>query len=193
MSIESAHGMKDTLMKLPLVKPIFTLALCWLSAAAHAHVVLAEPVALANTSYRAAFRVGHGCDGRPTTGVRVSLPAGFQGAKPMPKAGWRLNVRSEKLAKPYLSHGKTITDDVVEITWTATSPEHALPDAWYDEYVLRGQLAVQNGPLWFKVLQTCDQGAIDWADVPEAGTSTQGMKTPAALLEVIPSSAVHHH
>ncbi len=175
------------------MKHIITLALSCLSAAAQAHVVLAEPVALANTSYRAAFRVGHGCDGRPTTGIRVSLPAGFQGAKPMPKTGWKLSVRSETLAKPYVSHGKTITDDVVEITWTATSPEHALPDAWYDEFVLRGQLAVQGGPLWFKVLQTCDQGATDWAEVPGNGTSTKGMKAPAALLDVIPSNTVHHH
>ena len=111
----------------------------------------------------------------------------------MPKAGWRLSLRSEKLAKPYVSHGKTITDDVVEITWTANSPEHALPDAWYDEFVLRGQLAVQGGPLWFKVLQTCDQGATDWAEVPGNGTSTKGMKAPAALLDVIPSNTVHHH
>lgn len=185
--------MKDAPMKHLRMKHIFTLALSCLSAAAHAHVVLAEPVALANTSYRAAFRVGHGCNGRPTTGIRVSLPAGFQGAKPMPKVGWALNVRTEKLDKPYVSHGKTITDDVVEITWTATSPEHALPDAWYDEFVLRGQLAVQGGPLWFKVLQTCDQGATDWAEVPATGTSTKGMKTPAALLDVIPSNTVHHH
>jgi uncharacterized protein YcnI len=123
----------------------------------------------------------------------VTLPAGFQGAKPMPKAGWALSTRSEKLAKPYNSHGKTITNDVVEVTWTAQSAEHALPDAWYDEFVLRGQIAVQSGPLWFKVLQTCDQGATDWAEVPASGNNTKGMKTPAALLDVIPSNAVHQH
>lgn len=175
------------------MKHLITLALCGLSAAAQAHVVLAEPVALANTSYRAAFRVGHGCEGRPTTAIRVSLPAGFQGAKPMPKAGWALRTRLEKIAQPYNSHGKTITDDVVEVTWTATAPEHALPDAWYDEFVLRGQLAVPGGALWFKVLQTCDQGATDWAEVPSHGTSTKGMKAPAVLLDVMPSNTVHHH
>jgi uncharacterized protein YcnI len=175
------------------MKHIITLALTCLTATANAHVVLAEPVALANTSYRAAFRVGHGCDGRPTTGIRVTLPAGFQGTKPMPKAGWSLTTRSEKLAKPYNSHGKTITEDVVEVTWTAQSAEHALPDAWYDEFVLRGQLAVSGGAMWFKVLQTCDQGATHWADIPNTGTSTKGMKTPAALLDVIPSNAVHQH
>ena len=64
------------------MKHIITLALSCLTAAAQAHVVLAEPVALANTSYRAAFRVGHGCDGRPTTGIRVTLPADFKAPSP---------------------------------------------------------------------------------------------------------------
>ena len=130
---------------------------------------------------------------RPTAGDRETWSAGLQSARPMPKAGWTLRTRSEKLAKPYNRHGKTITDDVVEVTWTAQSAEHALPDAWYDEFVLRGQLAVAGGALWFKVLQTCDQGATDWSEVPASGNNTKGMKTPAALLDVIPSNAVHQH
>ena len=159
------------------------------------HVVLNEPVALANTSYRAAFRVGHGCGGSPTTAIRVTLPAGFQGAKPMPHAGWALVVREEKLARPYKSHGKEVTQDVVEVTWTAKTRDDALPDAFYDEFVLRGQLPDVAGPMWFKVLQSCDKGHKDWSDVPASGTSTQGLKAPAALLEILPSGPAngHHH
>jgi uncharacterized protein YcnI len=47
--------------------------------------------------------------------------------------------------------------------------------------------------LWFRVLQTCASGQLDWADVPAQGTSTRGMKTPAALLEVLPSGAAAAH
>jgi periplasmic copper chaperone A len=160
-----------------------------------AHIVLAEPAALANTSYRASFRIGHGCEGSPTTAIRVSLPAGLQGAKPMPHAGWALAVREEALAKPYKSHGKEVIQDVVEVTWTARTPQDALPNAFYDEFVLRGTLHDAGGPIWFKVLQTCEKGSIHWADVPAGGTSTQGLKSPAALLEVIPSgpSGEHRH
>jgi uncharacterized protein YcnI len=162
------------------------------ASAAYAHVVLGEPAALANTYYRASLQVGHGCDGSPITALRVTLPAGFRGAKPMPKAGWVLEIKSAKLAKPYESHGKTITDDVNEITWKAASRDHWLPDAHYDEFVLRGALGSIAGPLWFKVLQTCETGSIDWAQTPASGSSTQGLKTPAALLEVIESDAVGH-
>lgn len=172
-----------------------TVAACALltgATASFSHIVLGEPAALANTSYRATFRIGHGCDGSPVTALKVTIPPGFQGAKPMPKAGWVLSVTSAKLAKPYDSHGTQITEDVSEITWTAASKDSGLPDGWYDEFVLRGGLPQQAGPMWFKVLQTCERGRIDWAEVPAAGTSTQGLKAPAALLEIIESGAVGH-
>jgi uncharacterized protein YcnI len=155
--------------------------------AASAHVVLEEPVALAGSSYRAAFRVGHGCAGSPTTAIRVLLPAGVRGAKPMPKAGWTLAIRREALAQPYDSHGKTVRDDVVEVSWTANGPASYLQDGWYDEFVLRATLPAQEGALWFRVLQTCEQGRLDWTEVPAHGTSTHSLKAPAALLEVLPS------
>ena len=152
-----------------------------------AHIVLAEPAALANTSYRAALRVGHGCEGASTSAIRVTMPAGFQGAKPMPKAGWILSVKFAKLDQPYDNHGKPVTEDVREISWTAASRDSWLPDAYYDEFVLRGGLPSAAGPMWFKVLQTCEKGSIDWAETPAGGTSTQGLKNPAALLEIIES------
>ncbi|MDB5849509.1 MAG: nuclear export factor [Rhodoferax sp.] len=170
-------------------------AACAISAAASAafaHVSLDEPAALANNGYRAVFNVGHGCDGSPTKAIRVSIPAGFRGAKPLPKAGWVLSTQVGKLDKPYTSHGQAVTEGVVEITWTAAARENFLPDAYFDEFVLRGSLSDAAGPLWFKVLQSCETGAVDWAQIPASGTSTKGLKSPAALLEVIPSEAVGH-
>jgi uncharacterized protein YcnI len=172
-----------------------TIAVCALFAwatAPFAHIVLADGAALASTSYRATLRVGHGCDGSPVTALRVSIPAGFQGAKPMPKPGWVLAIKTAKLDKPYDNHGKQVTDDVSEITWTAATKDSALPDAHYDEFVLRGGLPAQAGPMWFKVLQTCEKGSIDWVEVPASGISTKGMKAPAALLEIIESGAAGH-
>ncbi|MBK6998453.1 MAG: YcnI family protein [Rhodoferax sp.] len=173
-------------------KFIATCALLTCGTATFSHVVLGEPAALAGTSYRATLRVGHGCDGSPVTALHVTIPAGFMGAKPMPKPGWVLSLKFEKLAKPYQSHGKTISEDVSEITWTAASKEYWLPDAYYDEFVLRGGLPASAGPMWFKVLQTCEKGSIDWAEVPASGTSTKGLKAPAALLEIIESGAARH-
>lgn len=160
---------------------------------ASAHVVLEDQAALAASSYRASFRVGHSCAGSPTTGIKVYLPTGVRGAKPMPKAGWTLSTRRATLAQPYESHGKTVREDVVEISWTVKDPAQALPDDWYDEFVLRATLPAQAGALWFRVLQTCASGQLDWADIPAQGTSTRGMKTPAALLEVLPSGPAGAH
>lgn len=177
------------------IKLIALLAIYTPASSVFAHVVLDEPAALAGRSYKAVFKVGHGCEGSPTTAIRVTLPAGFAGAKPMPKAGWRLDIKTAKLAAPYDNHGKLVTEDVSEITWTAASKDGWLPEAYYDEFVLRGGLPSKVGDgaaMWFKVLQTCDKGSNDWSQIPASGIDTKGLKSPAALLEIIPSGSVGH-
>ena len=53
----------------------------------------------------------------------------------MPKPGWAVSTRVGPLAEPTTSHGKTVAEGVLEITWTARSPADYLPDAFYDEFV----------------------------------------------------------
>ena len=160
-----------------------------------AHVTLQDQVAAAATGYRAVLRVGHGCEGAATVGMRVTIPEGFNGAQPMVKPGWKITTRIGKLAVPYVSHGTTYTEGVQEITWTANTVADALPDAHYDEFVLRGTTPQKPGPLWFKVVQLCEKGANNWVEVPATGTSTKGLKMPAALLEVldVQPAASHNH
>ena len=167
-------------------------ALLLSTGSAMSHVALQDQAAAAGAGYRATFQIGHGCNGSATTAIRVRIPEGFQGAKPMPKAGWSLSTTTAKLAKPYDSYGKTITDDVVEVRWSANGPDNALPDTWYDEFVLHGTTPQQAGALWFKVLQSCAQGQTDWSEIPASGTSTHGLKAPAALLELIDTGASGH-
>ncbi|MEO7400822.1 MAG: DUF1775 domain-containing protein [Polaromonas sp.] len=155
---------------------------------AFSHIVLETKTAPAGSSYKAVVQVGHGCQGSATTGITVQIPVGFQGAKPYPKAGWTLALKQEKLAKPYDTHGKQTTEDVSVVSWTAASKEAALQDAYFDEFTLRGKLPDAAGPLWFKVLQSCVHGSNDWSEIPSSGSSTKGMKSPAALLEVTQSA-----
>ncbi len=176
----------------PMTRAAALAALLACAGAAQAHVTLEQPTAFAGQGYKAVLRVGHGCEGTATHTVRVRVPAGFRGAKPMPKPGWALAVQRAPLATPYESHGRTISDDVVEITWKAQSPEAMLPDAHYDEFVLRGQAPVQPGALWFRVQQLCEKGQWDWAEVPASGSSTRGLKAPAVLLNVQPAPAAAH-
>lgn len=149
------------------------------ASASFAHITLQDGAAAAGAGYRATLRVGHGCDGSATTALRVTVPAGFNGAQPMPKAGWTVSTRT--------------TEGVLEISWIANGAANALPDAFYDEFVLRGTTPQAPGPLWFKVLQTCEKGVKEWAEVPASGTSTEGLKSPAVLLEVLDIQAAGGH
>jgi uncharacterized protein YcnI len=186
-------------MKHPMIPHILKTAALVASLAAgslaQAHVTLEEPAAIAGTGYKAVLRVGHGCEGTATHTVTVRIPAGFQGAKPMPKPGWVLDIQRAPLPTPLESHGRKIDHDVVQISWKAATREAALPDAQYDEFVLRGQLPARPGPLWFKVQQLCDTGQWDWFDTPADGKSTSraGLKAPAALLEVLPGMGSNEH
>lgn len=161
--------------------------------ATQAHVVLSESQAIAGSYHKATLRVGHGCDGSATTRITVVVPAGFQGAKPQPKSGWTLSTRKARLPQSYNSHGKTITDDVVELRWTARNLEAALPDEHFDEFAFMSRLPEQAGPAWIQVLQDCERGQHHWVDIPTSGTSTRSMKSPAVLLDIIPADPQHHH
>lgn len=70
------------------------------SLGAQAHVSLEEPQALAGGSYKAVLRIGHGCEGTATHTLSVRVPAGFRGAKPMPKTGWSLSIERAAPAQP---------------------------------------------------------------------------------------------
>ena len=149
---------------------------------AHAHAVLTDQAALSGSYYKGAVRIGHGCEGSATTGVKLFIPSGFEGAKPQPKTGWSLKITKAKLAEPYQSHGKTVSEDVVAMEWVASSKDAALPDGAFDEFAFMTKLPEKAGPVWLRVLQTCEKGQNDWAEIPATGTSTKGMKYPAALL-----------
>jgi len=152
--------------------------------AAQGHVVLEQKEAEAGSAYKAVLKVGHGCDGSATRQITVTLPPGLRGARPTPKPGWRLSLRMEKLAQPFESHGKPVTEGLAEVTWTAISEADWLQDAWYDEFLLRATLPAQPGELWFKVRQVCAAGESNWAEVPASGSSTRGLQMPAARLTV---------
>ena len=155
-------------MKLFTPHLIAACALIYWPAASFSHVVLENKTATTGSTYKAVFQVGHGCSGSPTTGIAVQIPPGFEAVKPHAKAGWTITAQG-----------------TTSVTWVAASKEAALPSAHFDEFILRGKLPSVAGPLWFKVLQTCENGNNNWSEVPAAGVSTKGLKSPAALLEVI--------
>lgn len=177
----------------PLLCAMLALLGSGLGWGASAHTVLEYQVATAGQSYKATFKVGHGCGASPTRQIVVDIPAGVQGAKPMPKAGWRLEVTRDKLAQPYTSHGRTITEDVTRISWTAKTADDMLPNGHYDEFVLVGTLPDRAGMMYWPVQQVCEQGRQDWTEIPQKGQNLSDLKSPAAALEVMPGAGAGAH
>jgi uncharacterized protein YcnI len=150
---------------------------------ARAHVELESDQAPAGSSYKAVLMVPHGCAGSPTVALRVQIPDGVVGSKPMPKAGWTVTTVVKKLAKPIEREGSMITEDVREIAWSGGN----LPDNFYDEFVFVAALPDQPGAvLHFPVIQECAKGTVRWIDIPAPGQSEDDVKAPAPSLTLGP-------
>ena len=65
--------------------------------------------------YKAVFAVPHGCAGSPTVKLRVQIPEGVIGIKPMPKPGWTIEMVKGANATEYEFHGGKISEGVKEV------------------------------------------------------------------------------
>ena len=157
--------------------------------AAQAHVVLDNPSAVAGSDYKATFKVAHGCGVSAMRQLVVSVPVGVQKAKPMPKAGWIIEITREKLTQPYNDHGRQVTDDVARVSWTAKTPADTLPNARAGEFTLHARLPATAGKIYWPVSQVCVEGQNDWVQVPQAGQIATELKSPAPALEITTSDA----
>ena len=157
---------------------------CALSFPAAAHVTLDQRQAPADSYYKASLRVTHGCKGSPTVRVRVRLPEGVSGARPQPKAGWKVDITRVKLPTPLDDgHGGKITETVGEVSWSGAM----LPDEFFDEFALIMRLPDRPGAtLHFPVVQECAQGVHRWIEIPEGGKSARDYKEPAPALQLTP-------
>ena len=150
---------------------------------ASAHVSLANKEAAPNASYRAILQVPHGCDGAATTLVRVQIPEGVIGARPMPKAGWTLTTTKGAYAKPYENHGRTVTEGVKEIVWSGGS----LADEHFDEFTFTATIATDGGVakvVYFPTVQQCTKGEAAWTEIPSGQQTSRDLKKPAPALRI---------
>lgn len=136
----------------------------------------------------ATFRSATVRGGLPTRQISVAIPAGVRGARPQPKPGWTLEVQRDTLAQPTTRHGRTITEDVVRITWTAKTKDDDLPHAHYDEFALGGQLPDRDGATNGRQPGSWKKAAPTGLEAPKPGQKLQDLKAPAALLEIPPGA-----
>lgn len=158
---------------------------------AFAHVTLEKGEAPVGSTYKAVFRVPHGCEGKATNVVRVKVPQGYYAVKPMPKPGWKLEKVIGKYEKPYNNHGTEMTEGVTEVVWSGGN----LLDDEYDEFVVRGSLGADleaGSTLYFPVVQECPGGAAArWIEIPAAGQSSDDLQKPAPGIKLLEKAGGH--
>lgn len=156
--------------------------------AALAHVTLATGETRASTYYKAVFQVPHGCDGAATQSIRIQIPEGVIGVKPMPKPGWTLNVMRGAYAKSYQNHGKAVTEGPKEVVWSAGS----LSDDNYDEFVFTSFITdfPAGQTIAFPTVQQCAKGEVRWDQIASAGENPHSLKSPAPMLRIVADTAV---
>ena len=165
-------------------KLALALALTGIAAPALAHVSLEKGEAPAGSTYKAVFRVPHGCEGKPTNVVRVRIPAGVISVKPMPKPGWTLQKVRGEYGKSYDYYGSRLSEGVKEVVWSGGN----LGDDKYDEFVLRGYFSAdlkEGDTVYFPVVQECPEGLNErWIEIPAEGQSSDDLELPAPAVKL---------
>lgn len=151
--------------------------------AASSHITLTQRSAPADSYFRAAFTVPHGCDGAATTRLSIWLPEAILQAKPMVKPGWIIEVVKVKLAASLEGpHGTTITERVVKIVFSGGT----IPNDHIDEFILQLRLPKDAGTIYFPVEQECGTARRAWNEVPSPSQKLHELDSPAAALTVTP-------
>ncbi len=146
--------------------------------AASAHVGIDITEAEADGFAFATFRVPHGCDGSPTTKVKIQIPDGVVSVKPEAVAGWKLEILNGPIT-PYDSHGTMISEGVKEVTWTGGP----LADAHVAQFGMSLKMPNKAGEtIYFKTIQTCEQGETAWIEIPAEGAEEPEHPAPSLRL-----------
>jgi periplasmic copper chaperone A len=127
-----------------------------------------DPIAMqVGTSGTVAFNVEHGCDGSPTTDLKIQIPAGVTGVAPVDKEGWTATVAGDTVE---FKGGPldAATEDHFDITLTA-------PTA--------------TGDIHFPIIQTCEVGEIDWLEIAAEGAAEPENPAPTIKITQDPPTA----
>ncbi|MEV7280864.1 YcnI family protein [Streptomyces sp. NPDC093111] len=127
-----------------------------------------------------------------TVKVEVSFPTDHPLASVMPQAmpGWTIAVTKTTLAKPLTLHGKSITEAVSKVTWTAT--DKGIQPGYFQKFPLSlGQLPEDADELVLKALQTySSKEVVRWIEPSEEGQEEP--EHPAPVLHLSAATADHH-
>jgi uncharacterized protein YcnI len=148
-------------------------------------VSIQEDEVAAGSSAIITFAFGHGCEGSPTTQVRIQMPESIPTVTPTINANWDVEKVTETLDTPIEgAHGEQITERVSEVVYTARTP---VEDGFRDTFEL--SLTVPEDAvgqtIYFPTIQTCEAGESPWIEIPAEGQDPEELESPAPGVEVV--------
>jgi uncharacterized protein YcnI len=159
-----------------------------LSTSAAAHVSIQEDEVAAGSSAIITFAFGHGCEGSPTTQVRIQMPESIPTVTPTINANWDVEKVTELLDTPIEgAHGEQITERVSEVVYTARTP---VEDGFRDTFELSVTVPEDavGQTIYFPTIQTCEAGESPWIEIPAEGQDPEELEFPAPGVEVVAST-----
>lgn len=162
------------------------------AATASAHVGIAEDEVAAGSTALITFQFSHGCDGSPTTEVRIQMPATVAQVSPTINANWDVTKTMETLDTPIEGgHGEQITERVAEVVYTAKTP---VLEGSRDLFVLSVLIPedAAGTTLFFPTIQTCEAGETAWIEIPAEGQEPDDLESPAPSVAVVDATEDSH-
>ena len=155
------------------------------SASAAAHVSIEQDEVSAGSSAIVTLAFSHGCEGSPTTQVRIQLPESIPTVSPTINANWDVEKVTEALDTPIEGgHGEQITERVSEVVYTARTP---VADGFRDTFELSVTVPedAAGQTIYFATIQTCEVGETAWIEIPAEGQDPDELAAPAPGILVV--------
>lgn len=136
------------------------------------------------------FRVPTESDTAGTVALQVSLPPEhpITSVRTTPRAGWTAALTRRPLDPPIESHGRTITEVVSSVTWTADPGVRIGPGEYADFPLSLGPLPTGTDRLVLPAVQTYDDGeVVAWDQQP--GPDGAEPERPAPVVELVAADA----
>lgn len=119
------------------------------------------------------IRIPHGCDGKPTDQVTITVPKEFQSIKAQQVAGWK-------------SSRSLTSSSAVNLIWKGGS----LPDDQFADFGVNVKYPATAGTYYLRVSQKCGSDFVRWNQIPTAGVT---LEYPAPSLVVSTALAAASH
>jgi uncharacterized protein YcnI len=153
-------------------------ALCAaLASPALAHISFDTKEGPVGGTYTGVLNIEHGCEGSPTTTIRIQVPDGVILVEPSPTPGWELETVTGLYAEPIQHGDETLTEGAREIVWSGGS----LPEGEHARFSFQAQLppGEVGAVIRFPIVQECEEGVHRWIEIPAEGQDAGDLEEPA--------------